>query len=564
MAKKPKLSEAQKAQARLSRNQKKLVRGVFTKAGFSSVAQVRDAEFKFKHVTSDFDDCFVYENVIVLVEYTIASDDKVGEHLKNKQGVYNVIDQSRAEFIPFLKGKFPDLAAALPPEYLDHHLRVVILYCALNSVKAQHRELVPQVSFFDFHVIKYFETVSKATALSSRFELLDFLGLTYSDVGDAVLRATSQIALDTFNCSVLPEGHSNFGKGFKVVSFYASPAAILPRACVLRRYGWREGERAYQRLISVKKIQQIRRYLRASRRVFINNIVATLPEGAKIIDDKGDTVDPATILTTSPAKLQLPLIHNSVGLIDGQHRVYSYHEGGEHDQDFRIMRAQQNLLVTGIIFPPGMAEDVKLQFEAKLFLEINSNQATAKSDIKQEIASIIEPFSGDAICRRVMTKLNNSNGPLQDKFQRYGYERDAMKTSSVVSFALKPLVGPRGALWERAEQKLTEGIAASDVSYLEEYVTYCTTQINAIFSGVRQNVSSGNWTASRKISGHFLTTRNVNAILACLRKLAREDKLRTVDEYRMAFKEIEDFDSKNFGSSKYNAMGEALYKKFFT
>src|SRR5262249_9033572 len=158
---------------------------------------------------------------------------------------------------------------------------------------------------------------------------------------------------------------------------------LLERCYVLRKDGWVEGGGLYQRMISKAKIRSIRKYLLAEKRVFINNIIVTLPSGTQITDVSGKTLDAGKINKTEPANIQLPYEFNSVGLIDGQHRVFSYYEGGDNEAEISILRNQQNLLVTGIIYPPGLSDSDRVKFEATIFLEINATQTNAKSDLKQ-------------------------------------------------------------------------------------------------------------------------------------------------------------------------------------
>ena len=187
----------------------------------------------------------------------------------------------------------------------------------------------------------------------------------------------------------------NFGKGYKVISFYVDSEALLSRCYVLRKDGWEDRGQLYQRMISKKKIEAIRRYLLDQKRVFINNIIVTLPSDTKLLILNNNTQDISKLMKTAPVKIQLPSEYNSVGLIDGQHRVFSYYEGGAHEEAIEKLRRQQNLLVTGIIYPPSVAAQDKTKFEATLFLEINSTQTNAKSDLKQAIGLLLHPFSAE-------------------------------------------------------------------------------------------------------------------------------------------------------------------------
>jgi len=97
------------------------------------------------------------------------------------------------------------------------------------------------------------------------------------------------------------------------------------------------------------------------------------------------------------------------------------------DDEISAMRDQQNLLITGIIFPEEMNDPDKLKFEAKIFLEINSNQSRVKSDLRQEINEILNPFAAEAIARGVIRVLNDKHGPLQDYFERFSSSRTNLR-----------------------------------------------------------------------------------------------------------------------------------------
>jgi hypothetical protein len=120
-------------------------------------------------------------------------------------------------------------------------------------------------------------------------------------------------------------------------------------------------------MISKKKIEAVRRYLLEDKRVFINNIIVTLPPTTEVLDTHGRHLDLSTVVKTTPVKIRLPSRYNSVGLVDGQHRVYSYYEGGLNEDRIRKLRIQQNLLATGIVYPTSANQNERIKFEAKLF-----------------------------------------------------------------------------------------------------------------------------------------------------------------------------------------------------
>lgn len=520
----------------------------------------------FLGAKSDFDDVFVYENVIVFVEYTIRQESNVSEHLKNKKIVYDKITSDPRGFIELIRNQFPAFNSTLGDKYQAHQYRVKILYCSLHAVKTETKSLVPNVVYYDYNVARYFDVVSKTVRKSARYELFDFLGLKYNDIAEGVLSPKVGGAT-RYPGSILPESHSNFGEGFKVVSFYVDPSALLQRAYVLRKYGWRAGETVYQRMISQTKVAAVRKYLKDEKRVFINNIIVTLPDDTKLLNEKEDTIDPKDIMETQPGIIQIPDRFNTIGIVDGQHRVFSYHEGGNYEGDIAKLRVQQNLLVTGVIFPKAMKDEERLKFEATLFLEINSNQTNAKSDLKQEINLVINPFAPESIAKRVVNHMNDVTGPLQDEFERFFFDKDKLKTTSVVSFAVRFLVNPQNdrsliSVWN--EPNKSEVQDGTNHTLLAEYVRFCASSINHIFAAIRASLPPERWTADRKVAGRFLTTTNVNGVIACLRKITQEGKTFSVDEYRTKLKGIETFQFDKYKSSQYNRMGDELYKRYFS
>lgn len=198
---------------------------------------------------------------------------------------------------------------------------------------------------------------------------------------------------------------SSFPAGYKVVSFYADPESIIAGAYVLRRDGWKDSSHLYPRILVPSKISKMRRYLVEQKRVFVNNVIVTLPAETALNDpkSKGTNVPQKELHKAQPVTVSIPVGYGVIGIIDGQHRVFCYHEGSDPlEQKIAHLRKRQHLLVTGIIYPPDIKENLRLEFEARLFLEINDTQTRARSALRQDIETIVRPFSGIAVARRVM------------------------------------------------------------------------------------------------------------------------------------------------------------------
>jgi len=557
------LSPEERARRNLQRRHRNEIRETFAAVGFARADGASDKEFTFREVTSDFDDIFVLENVVVLAEYTVTKESEISAHIKNKYAIYERINNYKDDFLVFAKEKL-GLETALSGTYANHQVEVVILYCALNTVKVELKQQVTYAKFMDYSVVRYFRLLTRTVKQSARSELLDFLGVTFGRFGPQALQ-NNPSPRESFRGSVLPEAQSKFPAGFKVVSFYINPSALLARAYVLRRDGWRDRNGLYQRMIIRKKLESVRKYLLDSKRVFVNNIVVTLPSDTKVLDDQEDTINPKTLTQTQPATISLTGNFNSIGLIDGQHRVFSYYEGGSNEDVISELRSQQNLLVTGIIYPPTTAPEEKTRFEAGLFLEINSNQANAKSDLKQAINQIIRPFLTDSIARDVLDAINDGTGVLSGKFSSDYFATGALKTTSVVSYGLRPLVRPvaTGPLFSRwSDPQKHTMVAGEDDGARKRYIDFCVSNIGVFMSAAKSQLPSDRWTLDRKVPDRLITPTVVNGLIGAMRQALEAGVAIEFESLREKFKHLGTFKFEQYRSSQYTVMASDLFKQF--
>lgn len=561
--KKKVISPEERAKRNLQRRHRREIREVFAAVGFQRAEGASDKEFTYDGVTSDFDDVFIFENVLVFAEYTISSD--ISEHAKKKYLMYDRIRKDDAKFVAFAKGAPLGIASALGSKYNDNQIRVILLYCSLNTVQAELKGQIDHALFMDYSVVRYFKLLTKTVRKSAQHELLAFLGVAHKDFGEKALHSNAS-PRDTFNGSVLPEHHSKFPAGYKVVSFYIQPSALLSRAYVLRRDGWRDRSGLYQRMILRAKLDSIRKYLVDQQRVFVNNIIVTLPSGTKILDANENTINTTTIHTTQPAVISIPSEFNSIGVIDGQHRVFSYYEGGANEAVIGALRSQQNLLVTGIIYPDQVSDAEKTRFEAGLFLEINSTQSNAKSELKQAINQLIRPFLADSIARDVLDKLNDGQGVLSGKFSQSFFDASGLRTTSVVSYGLRPLVRPSapGPLFTRwTDPDKDTFVSYENDAARKRYTDYCASQIGIFFSAAKSRLPSERWTTSRTVPNRLLTPTVVNGLIGAMRQALDAGVDMSFDNLRDRLKGLETFQFEKYRSSQYTVMSTALFKTFF-
>lgn len=546
------------------RNHTNEIRNIFKKAGFDRVPGISDKEFTFKDRRGDFDDFYLFENVLILTEYTVSQSKNIGDHLLKKKIIFDKVSEHHEDFIIFLDSFFPVFKDKRGDKYHPSSYKIVISYCSKNIVSNDHKKLVTGINYFDYPIVKYFKSITNTIKLSARYELFEFFKLKHEDIHSGL----NAVSKKEIKGTVLPEAYSNFEKGFKVVSFYIDASTLLEKSYVLRKDGWYDEAGVYQRMIEAKKINAIRNYLCKEKRVFINNIIVTLPQETVLLDENNNTIDASKLNKIAPVSIQIPDKYCVIGIIDGQHRIFAYHEDVLNDNEKIIqkLRDKQNLLASGIIYPKNMNDSDRIKFEAKLFLEINSTQTNAKSELKQAIGTILKPFNSESIARTIINRLN-SNGALLDVFAQYFYDTDKVKTTSIVSYALKPIVKLSGNdslywLWDEPRKKELE--SGENIELLNAYKEYCVSELNEFLLPVKVLATSANiWTTDKSVENRILTTTAINGFIICLRKLILNGKTGNQNYYLTKMEPIKSFNFKDYKSSQYNKLAEELYNLCF-
>jgi DGQHR domain-containing protein len=561
--KKVKLTPEQRQANKLKADHIRAVRTVFRNVGFERATEIAEKDIEFLDQKGEFDDCFVYENLVILAEYTISSSGNVSDHVKHKKIVFDRVMSDAQGFLEYLRGKFPAFATRMGDAYYPSRWRLKIIYCSRNEVDDAIKTIVDSVSYLDYPILKYFEKISGAIKLSTLPEILEFIGLDPIEVGQNG-KIKSAGTNEAYHGSILPEEASGFPKGYKVVSFYADADSLLQRAFVLRRKGWRASHKAYQRMIIPNKVEAIRSSLRKNGQVAVNNIIATLPSDVLPIGEDNHTVKMSTLTETKPVKITLPLRPNTVGLIDGQHRLFSYYRTKEDDQAIAKLRNQQNLLVTGIIYPPDLDDAEAERFEASLFLTINSNQSSAPPELRQEIEVLLNPFSPTAISKQVMERLAGT-GPLVGYVERYFYDKGKLKTSSIVNFGLGPLLKLNGtdSLFSVYQNDDKPALLLKSNAALLNYIQFSVSSINMFLSAVKANVRPDRWTTDPSVKDRLLTVTFINSFLITMRKLIDDNQSVDFESLRNGLSGFDDFDTSPFSSSQYSRMAEKIAEDHF-
>ncbi len=554
-------------------------RALLSNISFIKCPDVDNIHFEFNGRDTELDDIFYFENIILLTEYTVGD---TGTHLLKKKIIYDLINKDSRAFINHLlnEPRFNKLKKVFNDQILNtysiNQLQVKILYVSLKEITDNHKNIVKNIKCFEYSHFKYFESIAKIIKRSSRFEFFDYLNIPFDKIGENILQAPTIV--NEFSAHILPEEHSSFKEGYKIISFYMDAESLIKRAYVLRNDSWRNSENIgfYQRMFVEDKIKKMRKYLHTEKRVFINNIIVTLPvDKIKVFDidkknlelDENGNFKISGITKVKQAYLAINDEPNIIGIIDGQHRTFAYHEDVDSfENSIKRLRKVQNLLITGILFPSGSPQSEKIKFESKLFLEINSTQSKAKTKLIQEIESIMDPLSTIAISKSAIKYLNKSvfNSLLED----YWFEKNKLKTSSFISFGLKPLMKMDSndslfSYWnEAAKKQLIKD--SNHLQSIEEYKEFCFLELKNIFLGFKLNLSKkSKWSLSNSSNIGVLNVTTIIGITICLRLIITSKKRYTETQYLDLLKNIDEFDFKLYKSSQYFRMGEDLFKNIF-
>jgi DGQHR domain-containing protein len=524
-SKKKKLSKAELAQRRVQRRFKTDINAVMIAAGFVQIP-TRNKTFVFRGAQVELDSLFLLGRVLVVSEDTCTREsEKIGTHLNKKAIAASKYRKYPQEFIETLAEVFPRLEDELEGSFELDDIDLRFMYC--HRYPASPEKIDPHkkdFTFLGYRELCYFRQLSKAIKKSSKHELLNFLGLTLAD-----LQLPGALQSRTYDCFVLRESPSGYA-GRKVVTFYVPPKDLLESAYVLRRHSWRDADGLYQRLLVQSKLQEMRNYLGSEKRVFVNNVIVSLPKETTFLDLDDKPIDNPGSAETEAVSVSLPVEYNSIGIIDGQHRLLAYHEADDElEAKIRPLRDRQHLLVTGLVFPKSLTEQKRLMEEARLFLEINDKQKRTGSELRQIIEEIVNPFSALAVARSVLSGLGAKQPLGEFLSQHYFDDAPTIPTASIVSYALRHLVkfdatDESGSFFRHLTPQRRGRLNNGDLGSRGWYVEHVVDRLSAFLCGYRAAiVAKSQWTLDKKKS-RALTTTAINGVLYAARLLVESGK----------------------------------------
>ena len=438
--KKIKLTPEEKKERRLKRAfQKKIVSSFrFAEFQYLKTDNIHKLFGIKESKKGDIDFVFLYENIILICEDTITGNKHIRDHMNKTKILYDNVkedfDKYNYSFLNWLKKKYSDKFGKFK-EYQNNEYQVRYLYFYKEKLPSKKTKFMDYIQTIDEKSLKYFEQITKILKFSSKNELFRFLKLDISRIG-SVSSSEQSNTIDT--AVISPESVSGL-KNIKTVSFLMKAEDLMECGYVLRKDNWEESAELYQRLLIKSKIESIRKYLLENKRGFLNNVIVSLPSDVKFIKDNKEKKF-EEINCIENLKIEIPRKINSIGIIDGQHRIYSHYKSdGKEESKIANLRDKLHILVTGLVYNEKIHANERIEFESKLFREINHNAKTVSQDVLLSIVSLQNPYSVRGMARNIILELNKTE-LFFDKFEVSTLYKSEIKSTSIIKFVLAELM----------------------------------------------------------------------------------------------------------------------------
>lgn len=542
------------------------IQTTFKNAGFVYVP-TKDVEHKFGNKTGELDQVFVFENVILICEDTIATS-SARDHLKNKKLLADEIQANKKQLITWLKETHPDRFESFDDYHISRY-KIFFLYFTKNKLDLTESDLdlFQPIRVVENSTLSYFHKITQNIKYSARPEVFRFLKLTSDDIGTTD-SSSSQKKIST--TIIHPTENTGLKNGARIVSFMLSAETLLRNSYVLRKDNWENSIQLYQRLIERDRIQSIRRHLASKETTFFNNIIVSLPSNLSFEDANGKRVELDETHSYDGYKMLIPDEFNSICVIDGQHRIFAHYEGVDAlEPKVSKLRKKFHLLVTGLIFPQDMGALERRKYESDIFLDINSNARQVPADVLLFIETLKDPYSDLGIARQVLAGLN-SKPVFRNLFQLSLMEDSKIKIASIIKYALRYLVDISDApdkqtlftSWSRDDEVRKTLLKRNNEALLDEYIAFIVTTLDHYF-GALKRAFTNDW---KDVDSKILSTTSINGFLIALRRSLDAFGVKDHEFYHQKFSSLEiDFSKNNFEytSSQYNKFSKLVLVEAF-
>ncbi len=556
--KKKKLTPEEKKERRLKKAFQKKIVSSFRFAEFQYL-KTDNIHKMFGLRRGDVDFVFLYENIILICEDTLTGKSSIKNHMMKTKILYDEIKKDFEsfdyKFLNWLKEKYKDKFKK-SKAYNNNEYQIRYLYFYKDKLPVEKISFMDYIQAVDEKRLKYFEHITKILKYSSKNELFRFLNIDISRIG----RINSSKPSNKIDTTVIsPESVTGL-KNIKIVSFLMKAEDLMECGYVLRKDNWEESAELYQRLLIKSKIESIRKYLIDNERGFINNVIVSLPPDIKFtkngVEKKFEEINQIENL-----KIEILRKINSIGIIDGQHRIYAHYKyEGKEELKIADLRDKLHILVTGLVYNEKLTKKEKIEFESKLFMEINHNAKTVSQDVLLSIVSLQNPYSLRGMARNIILELNKTE-LFFDKFETSTLFKSEIKSTSIIKYVLAELM-------EINDEKETffkyldfenKGILKNTKNknfekVFDLYIKRCVKVIDDYFSAVKNNFKT-EWNNPK--DHKIFSVASINGFLLALKKSFKEIGIKDFSYYNDKIKNLDiNFKKKDFTYISSNGCGD--------
>jgi len=480
-----------------------------------------------KEVYTDIDVIGIYKNVIILVECvgkeTIKEKEKkfIGVCTKLEKDLNLLLNCIKEKDCEFFSKNCKDIVKLLKNE--REKVTVKRLLTSYNK-EFQEEEInnkkykVDSLFIWDISLLKYFEIISNTTFKHCRYELFTFFDIKPKDIDE-------KGKLDEIECTVIEKTSNR-----TVVVFEMKANELLKRTFVLRYYGWAGAEGGFQRILNEKKLREMRNYLLEGEVGYPNNIIVIIPSDIEI-----------KCIKDSNYKFNLPEKFDTLCIIDGQHRLYSFAQDQyskwikikgktvrklqEEDKKITDFSEKMNFIVTGVQFKNE--EESKKNYPIKLFYEINTKQTKLSSEDVIDLTSILNEKLPQSKANNIIKQLNKE-GPLINKIRTKFYHEGRLYRTTLIRYAgLLEMFNPNSKTYS-----IFFEIYKKQKKVIKKYDDFCLELIKIYLSSLKEAVEDTYktfakevWEDTRKEKYYLMSVTSIGAFLRLLRHfVSKRDK----------------------------------------
>ncbi|MCR3906254.1 MAG: DGQHR domain-containing protein [Tenericutes bacterium] len=555
------LSQEDKKQKREKSLFSNMIRDTFIRSDYTYI-NTEGQEISLGGKTIEVDKVFFYKNIVLICEETTTSKPRdIKDHIRKKIESVNAIKDNKEKYLEHLYNKYGDKFTCYDT-YTTAEFQLFFLYFSKNKTLLTEAELDRYniLKIVEYSTLSYFKTMSKSIRKSTKYEVFRYLGISEKIVG-----CNDEEANTIINKSknvLYPQ--TKIGKDkVGMVSFMMSPGDLIKYGYVLRKDNWEESMHLYQRLIKEYRIKDIRRYVATHKRTFYNNIIVSLPKDSRILDKDENPIRLEDMIDYEECTLEIPKCYNSICIIDGQHRVYAYHESIDSlETTISKIRNKLHFLVTGLIFPEDMSEQDRIAYQSKVFLDINSKSKPVPADVILHIEQLKNPYSPLSLARQVIVKLNKKDVFL-NMFELSAVERAPIKVASIIKFALRYLVDTNkdDSLYTHWQGSKSDYEAKKEDAF-KLYIDFAVSTLSLYFSALKESKKQY-WDSS---NSKLLSVISINGFILALQESMKKHGIKDFQFYKNRFDKLSmkfDKDSFPYTSSQYRAMSKEIAHEVF-